>query len=110
HGQRQEPLRRPVVGDDGLRLDPASERGRGLQRHGQGQLRWRRLRLLISAYLIWRLPDLALTVRARRVQGGRSQRLRPPPAFVVPNGPGFRPLSAPRQLLTSRLRKPKPSR
>src|SRR5205814_6742614 len=30
--------------------------------------------------------------------------------FLVPNGPGFRPLSAPRQLLTSRLRKPKPSR
>ena len=32
-------------------------------------------------YLIWCLPDLALTVRARSVQGGRGQRSRPPRAL-----------------------------
>ena len=61
---------------------PPAAAGAVLQRHAQGQLRWRRrLRLLISAYLIWDLPDLALTVRARSVQGGRGQRSRPPRAL-----------------------------
>jgi hypothetical protein len=50
-GQRAQPLRRPVVGDDGLRLDATSERGR--RRYLLAQVhrhlrRRRRLRLLIS--------------------------------------------------------------